>query len=178
MGRDEQRWIFVLILHLLLKMTAVPYVQGFNVDEDGNILALTQSILIKYIDELYSYPIDSLDSVFRIVDENNRFVFPTISGGMPERIVTHDDFMYTRMIRLPHVAVIDFTALPNDDETDENILFKPIENVPVKPIAADFPVDAEYQTALAEYQTALAEYGEGIADSLHRFSPTKFIYIY
>ena len=223
----------------------VPYVQGFNIDEDGNILSLTQSILIKYIDEIYTYDINSLDRVFRIVDENNGFVFPTLSGSFPERIVTYDNFIYTRMIRLPHVAVIDFTALPNDDETDENILFvqtiegegttendnlhrfshvnlftypedripqftitqivtqiediifttsftihcendfdigalfdewatddprpvepdEPAEPVePVEPDTIDYPVDADYQTALAEYQTSLAEYQVALDD--------------
>ena len=66
----------------------------------------TQSFLFKYIDEVYT------GGVFEIVNEDGRFILPTISAGCPERISANFfEFVYTKMTRRPHVAIIDFVAL-------------------------------------------------------------------
>ena len=82
-----------------------------------------QSFIFKYIDEIHT------QGVFEILDENGRYILPTISASCPERISANFfEFVYTKMSRVPHVAIIDFVALPHDATVDENTLFEQVIN--------------------------------------------------
>ena len=129
----------------------LPFFEGLECDENGDPTNFVQSVVIKYVDEIYTYNINSFAGIFDLLNTDGHAGFPVISASYPERIISYDEFIYTKMTRLPHQAIIDFIALPDEGSDDNTLFFQTLEG--------DGTLDNPYNVLENTY--------------LHRFSPVS-----